>query len=82
MVKYLADQTVDVTEFLIAVRNLDVATAETKKSRLSREQERLICGYVAYVIVWLLLLQLLIHYSFTTHSTAHSLLLQLLSQLP
>ena len=50
-----------VTEFLLAARNCDTDTAKTTtKPRLSREQERLICGYVAYAIVWLLLLQLLV----------------------
>jgi glycerol uptake facilitator-like aquaporin len=49
-----------VTEFLLAVRNYDTATAKATKPQLSREQERLICGYVAYAIVWLLLLRLMV----------------------
>jgi hypothetical protein len=35
-------------------------TSNAKSAGLSREQERFICGYTAYVIVWLLLLQLMI----------------------
>ena len=45
---------------LSAQLRADCIDVDSRQVRISREQQRLVCGYFAYVIVWLLVLQIML----------------------